>query len=103
MYIWEEQWENLLSWLIDNQSIDNISYVENFIAKNYAEQLVGLYYNAIEDYLAKNISRDHYKTACKYIRRMIKMGGRNEADCLIADLRKLYPQRRALMEELDKV
>lgn len=103
MYIWEEQWENLLSWLIDNQSIDNISYVENFIAKNYAEQLVGLYYNAIEDYLAKNISRDHYKTACKYIRRMIKMGGRDEADYLIADLRKLYPQRRALMEELDKV
>jgi hypothetical protein len=34
---------------------------------------------------------------------MIKMGGRDEADYLIADLRKLYPQRRALMEELDKV
>lgn len=103
MYIWEEQWENLLNLLTANKSIDNISYVENYLVKNYAEQLVGLYYNAIEDYLAKNIGRDHYKTACKYIRRMIKLGGRDEAGYLIAELRKLYPQRRALMEELDKV
>jgi hypothetical protein len=33
----------------------------------------------------------------------VSLFGRDEADYLIADLRKLYPQRRALMEELDKV
>ncbi len=103
MYIWEEQWENLLSLLVANKSLDNLSYVEKFLANRYAEQLVGIYYNAIEDYLKKNISREYYKTACKYIRRMIKLGGRDEADHLIAELRKLYPQRRALMEELDMV
>jgi len=103
MYIWEEEWENLLNLLVSNKSINNITYVEKYLATHYAEQLVGMYYNAIEDYLVKNISREHYKTACKYIRRMIKLGGRDEADHLIAELRKLYPQRRALMEELDLV
>jgi len=103
MYIWEEQWENLLNLLVSYKSINNITYVEKYLATHYAEQLVGMYYNAIEDYLVKNISREHYKTACKYIRRMIKLGGRDEADHLIAELRKLYPQRRALMEELDMV
>ncbi len=103
MYIWEEQWENLLSLLIANKSLDNISYVEKYLATQFAEQLVGMYYNAIEDYLKKNISREYYKTACKFIRRMIKLGGRDEADHLITELRKLYPQRRALMEELNLV
>ena len=103
MYIWEEEWENLMSLLVANKSLDNLSYVEKFLANRYAEQLVGIYYNAIEDYLKKNISREYYKMACKYIRRMIKLGGRDEADHLIAELRKLYPQRRALMEELDMI
>jgi hypothetical protein len=103
MYIWEEQWENLLILLIANKSLDNILYAEKYLANLYAEQLVGFYYNAIEDYLKQSVGREYYKTACKYIRRMIKLGGRDEADHLIAELRKLYPQRRALMEELAMV
>jgi len=103
MFIWEEQWENLLSLLIANKSLDNIAYVEKYLAKQFAEQLVGMYYVEIEDFLKESVGRSLYKTACKFIRRMIKLGGRDEADHLIAVLRKQYPQRRALMEELDMV
>jgi uncharacterized Zn finger protein len=101
MYIWEEQWENLLKLLMANKSMENIEYVEKYLSDRYAEQLVGMYYNAIEEYLKDSVGRNFYKTACKYIRRMIKLGGRDEADHLIAELRKQYPQRRALMEELN--
>jgi hypothetical protein len=103
MYIWEEQWENLLRFLVANKSLDNIAYAEKYLAKQYAEQLVGMYYVEIEDFLKESVGRSFYKTACKFIRRMIKLGGRDEAEFLIADLRKHYPQRRALMEELDMV
>ncbi len=103
MYTWEEQWENLLSLLIKYPSLDNIAYVEKHLAKQYAEQLVELYYKEIEDYLEKNVSRGHYKTACKYLRRMNKLGGLEKTEILIAELRTKYKQRRALMEELDKV
>ena len=103
MYTWENQWENLLSLLIKNPSIDNISHVEKYLAKQYAEQLVDLYSKAIQVFLEINISRSHYQTACKYLRRMNKLGGQDKTKELIAFLRSTYPQRRALMEELDKV
>lgn len=103
MYTWENQWEKLLSLLIKNPSIDNISHVEKYLAKQYAEQLVDLYSKEIQVFIEKNISRSHYQTACKYIRRMKKLGGQDKTEELIAFLRSTYPQRRALMEELDKV
>ena len=48
------------------------------------------------------MGRDHYQTACRYIRRMIKLGGKTKADKLIAQLRTLYAKRPALMQELDR-
>ena len=103
MYIWEEQWENLFSLLIKNPSLDNIAYVEKYLTKQYASQLVDLYCMAIQTFLEENVGRAHYKTACKYMRRMNKLGGREKTDILIAELRTKYKPRRALMEELDKV
>ena len=103
MYIWEEQWENLFSLLIKNPSLDNIAYVEKYLTKQYASQLVDLYCMAIQTFLEENVGRAHYKTACKYLRRMNKLGGREKTDILIAELRTKYKPRRALMEELDKV
>ena len=103
MYTWEEQWENLLSLLIKYPSLDNITYVEKYLAKLYASQLVDLYCLAILTFLEENVSRVHYKTACKYMRRMNKLGGREKTDFLIAELRTKYKPRRALMEELDKI
>ena len=103
MYTWENQWEKLLSLLIKNPSIDNISHVEKYLAKQNAEQLVDLYSKEIQVFIEKNISRSHYRTACKYIRRMKKLGVQDKTEELIAFLRSTYPQRRALMEELDKV
>lgn len=103
MYIWENQEDNLLNWLISNQSLNNIVYVEKYLAKQFSEQLVDMYYKIIENYLKVNISRDHYQTACKYMRRMNKLGGSKKTEILVTELRNKYPQRRALMEELEKI
>ena len=45
----------------------------------------------------------YLQTACRYIRRMIKLGGKAKTDKLIAQLRTLYARRPALMQELDRV
>lgn len=103
MYIWEKRWEDLLNLLIKNNAQDHISHLEKYLAKDYAPQLVALYYQAVEKFLENNVGRSHYQTACRTIRRMIKLGGRDEAEFLIKELRQKYPQRRALMEELDMV
>lgn len=103
MYIWEERWEDLMSLLMKNADLDHISSVEKYLAKDYAPQLVELYYQSIEKFLENSVGRSHYQTACRYIHRMIKLGGRDEVDILVKELRQKYPQRRALMEELNKL
>src|SRR5665647_606803 len=55
LFIWEEQWENLLKLLLQYMSLDNIVAVEKYLAKEYAPQLVGFYQQRILNYSAKYI------------------------------------------------
>ena len=103
MYVWEQQWENLMSLLQKDPSIENISRYEKYLLPDYTSQILAVYHPAILDYLKIHVSRDYYQSACSYIRKMIKMGGREEANAVIQNLRKLYPQRRALLEELGRI
>ena len=73
---------------------------EKHLTKSYAPQLAGLYEKGILDYLKGNVSRSHYKHACHYIKKMIRLGEKSRADQLVKNLRQLYVQRRALIEEL---
>ena len=54
----------------------------------------------IVDYMPDHIGRNHYQMACKYIRRMAKLGYKPMALELIEQLRTRYRNRRALLEEL---
>jgi hypothetical protein len=103
MYVWEQQWENLMSLLVKNPTLENISGYEKYLTPNYTSQVLDLYQSGILAYLVRHVSRDYYQQVCKYIRRMIKLGGREEAEMVVKNLRTLYPQRRALMEELGKI
>jgi hypothetical protein len=62
-----------------------------------------MYSNGIMEYMENNVGRNHYQNACRYLRRMIKLGGRDEANRTISVLREKYPNHRALMEELNNV
>ena len=103
IYIWEEKWDKLWEMVKENPTLSTIEQYESYLSKHYAGEIVDLYASLILDYLERNMGRDHYQTACRYIRRMIKLGGKAKADKLIAQLRTLYAKRPALMEELDRV
>ena len=87
----------------ENPDLSFIERYETYLSKRYSDEIVDLYTSQILDYLNHNMGRDHYQTACRYIRRMIKLGGKVKADKLIAQLRTLYAKRPALMQELDRV
>jgi len=53
--------------------------------------------------MERNVSRNYYQNACRYLRKMIKMGAREKANFVIGQLKALYPNRKALMEELQNV
>ena len=103
IYVWEEKWDDLLNLMKLNVSLRNIENYEQYLIKDYADEVSEMYQTAILDYMKNNVGRDHYQNACRYLRRMIKMGARDKAGDVIEMLQTLYPKRRALMEELKRV
>jgi polyhydroxyalkanoate synthesis regulator phasin len=103
IYIREEWWDRLLLMLKQNLSLENIQRNEEYLAKDYAEQLIELYAERIPNYVDKFIGRKHYQTACRYMRRMKKLGGNKRVNELIELLRSQHPKRVALMDELNRV
>ncbi|MGY0425600.1 MAG: SWIM zinc finger family protein [Polaribacter sp.] len=103
IYIKEEWWNRLFLMLKQNLSMENIQQNEQYLAKDYSSELVELYSERIINYVEQYIGRNHYQTACKYLRRMKKLGGNDKVNELIELFSKKYPQRRALMDELTRV
>lgn len=103
IYVKEEWWDRLFLMLKQNSSLDNIQQNEPYLSKDYAQELIALYSERIENYVEKYPGRNHYQTACKYLRRMKKLGGNDEVSKLIEMFKKQYPRRKALMDELRRV
>ena len=103
IYIKEEWWDRLFIMLKQNLSLENIQENEQYLAKDYRSELIELYSERIGDYVEKHIGRNHYQTACRYLRRMKKLGDTEQVHELIELFRKQYPQRKALLDELTKV
>lgn len=103
IYIKEEWWDRLFLMLKQNLSMDKIEQNEPYLSKDYSSELIELYSEKIINYVEKYIGRNYYQTACRYLRRMKKLGGKEKVNELIELFRKQYPQRRALMDELNQV
>ncbi len=103
IYINEEWWDRLFLMLKQNLSMENIQQNEQYLSKDYSSDLIELYSERITNYIEKYIGRNHYKTACRYLRRMKKLGGNGQVNELIELFKKQYPQRKALMDELTRV
>ena len=100
IYINEAWWDRLLLMLKENLSLENIEENEIYLAKDYSTELIELYSERITNYVNKYVGRNYYQSACRYLRRMKKLGGNQQVNELIEIFRKQYPQRKALMEEL---
>lgn len=103
IYIKEKWWDRLFLMLKQNLSLENIKQNEAYLSKDYSTELIELYSERITNYVEKYIGRNHYQTACKFLRRMKKLGGNEQVNELIELFKKQYPQRKALMDELTRV
>lgn len=103
IYIKQQWWNRLFELLKQTESLENIETEEQYLAKDYASELIQMYSNRLKNYVEKFIGREHYQKACRYLRRMKKLGGETEVNSLIEHFRKTYPMRKALLDELNKV
>lgn len=102
IYIREKWWDKLFEFVKQSPSLNKISEYEQYLAKDYSKELSEMYAVAVIKYLEQNMGRKHYQLACRYLRRIIKLGNREKANELIEKFRNDYPARKALMEELNK-
>jgi len=103
IFINEKWWDRLFLLLKQNLSLQNIESNETYLSKDYSQELIELYSDRIIKYVEKYVGRNHYQKTCRYLRRMKKLGGSKKVEELINRFRKEYPQRRALLDELNKV
>lgn len=103
IYIREEWWDKLLALVKKSYHFSTIEYYEKYLKAHYADEIVGIYAEEILRYMEHNMGRKHYQKACRYLRRMIKLGGREQANEVISQLRTKYSNRKALLEELERV
>lgn len=103
IYIEEQWWERLLVLISGTKHLPYIQHYEKYLSDKYPLELAELYEKGITDYLKRMTGRNHYKEACRYMRRMIKLGANPRVINLITILRKEYPKRIALLDELNKI
>jgi len=99
----EEWWDRLLELVKKSPDLNTIDHYEKYLSKHYANEIVELYATGVLKYMKNSMGRDHYQNACRYIRKIIKLGARDKANEIVSYLRTEYPKRKALMEELNKV
>ncbi len=84
-------------------NLQTIGQYETNLSGKYTAEVVDLYVNALLEYMKPNVGRSHYKTVCRYLRRIIKLGAREKANEVMSFFRTEYRNRKALMEELNNV
>ena len=103
IFIREEWWSRLLDLVKKEYTLDQLAKYEKLLAQHFPSELADLYAERIIRYVENHVGRSHYRTACRYIRRMIKLGARAKADEVISQLRQTHYRKKALMEELDNL
>lgn len=99
----EERWSELVAALKSSTHYEVIQEYGALLPTSYHAELAIIYADAIRLNLQRTANRGTYQQAARTIRRIIKLGERDLAETLIEELRTAYPQRAALMDELDKV
>ena len=103
IYIKEGRWNDLLELIKDSPTFYQLDDYGKFLINDFKNDLILLYRKAIETYAKENTGRNHYQTVCRYLRKMIKLGARDEVNNIIEMFRENYSLRKAFMEELDRV
>jgi len=103
IFIKEQRWSDLLEVVKKNASMQTIESYRKYLEKYFPEELINLYESAIRKMLEQATGRGIYQDACKMLRRMKKLGETKRVQLIIEELKEVYKNRRALLEELDNV
>jgi len=103
IYIRENKFDKLLELVTSDADLQVLKTYDKHLSKKYSSELAELYARELPGFLEANVARNHYQEACRILNRIGQLGRRELADQLIDQFKKTYPQRRALVEELNRL
>ena len=103
IYVREQYWDELFGLVKQNPSLSFLDEHEKYLPDKYASEVNQMYLKAVNKLLSDNTGRKYYESACRYLRKLKKRGAKELVTDEVKQLRKRYPQRKALMEELNLV
>jgi hypothetical protein len=102
IYAREGMWPQLLG-LVQPGDMHVIERYKGHLHERYPDELCQVYERVALKAMAQASGRDQYRSACVYLERIIELGDDERARAIIDQLKALYPKRRAMIEELNKL
>lgn len=96
--------ERLLNYIESNLKIEYLEQYFYVFHKSFPEKTLILFQNALNHYVANNVGRRYYEYVAEIMKKMKRIkGGTKTVNLLVDNYRRLYKNRRAMMEVLSKV
>ncbi|MDR0729263.1 MAG: SWIM zinc finger family protein [Prevotellaceae bacterium] len=106
IYIKEACWDRLMDYVEKNIRLGiycSLEEYESHLRSRYPARMLAFYRSQIMDYAAKNMGRDYYKYIADVLKTMKEYpGGTEMVNSLVAHFKSIYPNRRMMIEELEK-
>ena len=94
-------WNELLL-LMQSGNRYKIQSYRKYLEPRFPEAVGNIYERHLKTLLVEKVNRKRYQEACRYLRRIYKLGQVEFVQKIVQELRGQYPNRRALMDELNK-
>lgn len=103
LYAQEKMWDRYIKYLQTNPSIYNLDNAPLEVWTLYKDELILLYATCVKQFLEQASNRKAYCEGVKLLRKLIKHGGKIEANKIIEEQKARIPRRPALLDELSKL
>ena len=92
-----------MKYLQNTASTYNLDGAPLEVWKLYKDELIPLYASCVREHFQYASNRGSYCEGVGLLRKLIKHGGKTEADEIIAEQKARIPRRPALIDELSKL
>jgi len=104
IFVEEEEWEKLLLLLEKNSNLEFVEQYADYLKEKFPEQLLEIYRKAIRRFAEKFMGPEAYRIVTSALKKMQSLPNSKEiVQSLTIELKVNYRQRRAFVEELNKV
>ena len=103
IYTQEKMWQEYMDYIRMNPSIYDIDDAPSEVKKLFRNEIVKLYASAVRNYFQRASNRDSYREGVAFLRKLIRYGGKEEAEQIAIEQKSRTPRRPALIDELSKL